>query len=125
MWYEEKRWRDRLLAEQAIMDDRFPQFVLQRGAKSCLGWEGILEPLSGVPFLVSLTYPKRYPYNMPALRVVDPPVQPRAPHVYADGSVCAHKKKWNPTTGTAASCVPLLSAWLVAYLHWLETGERF
>lgn len=123
-WYQQDRWKPRLVAEQAVMRDRFPQFVLRRD-QSTLYWEGFVDPVPGHRFLVRVSYPERYPYQEPVLRVQEPPIRPGAPHLYASGAPCIHRQPWNSQTGTAASMVPLLCAWLVAYLQWERTGETF
>lgn len=126
MWYEEQRWRARLVAEQELMRSRFPGFKLTRAGDGGLRWVGVIEPVSGYPFFVSLRYPPHYPYQEPKSFVEAPPLRAGAPHVYAnDLSLCVHKAAWDPMTGTAAGCVPLVSAWLVAYVNWLESGETF
>ena len=125
MWYQENRWRERLAAEQALMEYRFPQFVLRREASGGLAWEGIVEPVADYFFLVMIRYPTRYPYEEPHLRVIDPPLERNAPHVYPDGRVCVHRKNWNPERGTAASMVAVLSEWLSKYVRWLHTGQAF
>lgn len=125
MWYTDAKWRSRLLAEQEIMHSRFPQLRLHRTEHGALQWVGTLEPIEHVPFLVAVRYPDRYPYEPPRFFVEDPPLHERAPHRYQDGSMCIHKRHWDVMCGTAASCIPLISAWLVAYLHWLHTGEEF
>jgi ubiquitin-protein ligase len=76
-------------------------------------------------YLVSLSYPARYPYQEPKLRVEQPRLREGAPHTYADASLCVHRASWDPNRSTAVSEVPLIAAWLVAYENWLSTGERF
>jgi len=125
MWHQNKRWTSRLVAEQAVMRERFPHFALRRQPDGHLHWQGVLEPHPGVAFLVRLEYPGRYPYREPRLWVVAPSILPGTPHVYADGSVCVHRERWDPERGTVASMVPVLCAWLVLYVRWIETGERF
>jgi hypothetical protein len=127
MWYRQSRWKPRLVAEQAVMAQRFPRFVLRRRISGELFWDGFIEPQPNALFRVTLTYPSEYPYREPALHVVDPPLRHGTPHVYigASGWICVHRRQWNPATGTAASLVPLIAAWLVAYIHWLRTGESF
>ncbi len=108
------------------MKGRFPRFVLRRDADDALWWEGELEPIAGVFYRVAVRYPRGYPYSAPTLWLLDPPVEAGAPHLYQDGSLCVHRRgSWLPHTGTAASAVPLLSAWLLAYSVWRVTGERF
>src|SRR5688572_13325921 len=72
MWYREARWRNRLLAEHALMEERFPQFVLTQDQSELLVWRGILEPVEGAQFIISATMPRNYPYAAPQLRVEEP-----------------------------------------------------
>lgn len=125
MWYLEPRWRNRLLAEQALMVARFPLFRLIRSPGGDLSWVGLLRPTGATGYLVSLTYPTRYPYQEPKLRVEQPRLREDAPHTYADSSLCVHRSGWDPNRSTAVSEVPLIAAWLIAYENWLSTGERF
>ena len=125
MWYREPKWRNRLIAEAALMKERFPGFRLIRGQENSLRWVGILSPMPDSEFLVSLTYPADYPYREPKLRVERPGLVTGAPHVYNDGSLCIHRRGWDPSRGTAASEVPLIAAWLVAYQVWRRHGVSF
>ena len=125
MRYEETRWRSRLLAEQALMRERFPGFVLTRAATGTLVWRGVLHPVGDAAFEVSATTPTHYPYAAPELRVERPPLRTGTPHLYANGTLCVHKASWDPMRGTIASVIPLAAAWLVGYLHWANTGEGF
>lgn len=125
MWYRQDRWRNRLLAEQELMRSRFPNFSLLQTAGGELRWIGVLEPVPDREFVVSVRYPSTYPYAPPRFFVEEPPLRPGAPHVYSDNSLCVYKQQWNPMTGTAASCVPLVAAWLVGYLNWTENGQVF
>ncbi len=122
MWYETRQWKNRLVLEVAVMESRFPQFVLQRERDGTLRWEGIVSPQDDSVFWVSISYPQRYPYCEPVLRLVEPKLRPRTPHVYKGGSICVHPKAWDPSRGTAASEIPLLCDWLRYYLVWCATG---
>lgn len=107
------------------MADRFPDFRLIREANGDLVWVGRLSPTGGMGYVVTLTYPARYPYREPKLRVVHPQVRPGSPHTYSDSSLCVHRSTWDPHRSTAVSEVPLIAAWLVAYENWVRTGEGF
>lgn len=107
------------------MRERFPQFRLFEDPSRGLSWEGFLEPAAGRVFRVLVACPPTYPYQAPVLRVIEPLLRRGAPHLYVDGSLCVHRQRWDPMTGTAASCVPLVAAWLVGYFGWLELGEPF
>ena len=104
---------------------RFPRFRLIRSPGGDLSWVGLLRPTGAMGYVVSLTYPARYPYKEPVLRIVHPQLSTGAPHTYSDSSLCVHRSSWDPNRSTAVSEVPLIAAWLVAYENWLRTGERF
>ncbi len=125
MWYREAKWHNRLLAEQSLMHERFPQFVLTQSPSDLLVWRGVLVPVEGAPFEISVTMPARYPYGAPELRAERPRIRPGAPHLYANGTLCVHRLSWDPMRGTVVSVIPLAAAWLVGYLNWLRTGEQF
>lgn len=125
MWYQEPKWRSRLIAEAALMHERFRGFRLVRTQDGSLRWIGVLNPTPDSEFVVSLTYPADYPYREPKLRVERPALQGGAPHVYNDGSLCIHRRSWDPSRGTAVSEVPLIAAWLVAYQAWWRHGVPF
>ena len=126
MWYLQPKWRNRLLVETELMRERFPLFAPIRTTNDALVWRGILRPTrTGKGYVVAVELPANYPYAAPILRVEQPALQPGSPHRYANGSLCIHRQSWEPTRGTIASVVPLAAAWLVAYEHWLRTGEDF
>jgi ubiquitin-protein ligase len=126
VWYQEPKWRNRLVVEVALMRERFPQFVLTRDESGLLVWRGTLQPVRGISaFGISVTVPVRYPYQAPVLRVERPKLRPGAPHLYLNGSLCIYRQSWDPMRGTVASVVPLAAAWLTAYEHWRQSGESF
>lgn len=127
MLYQDAKWCGRMLAEQEIMHSRFPSFRLIESSTGELRWRGVLEPVAGYTFVVSVRLPPHYPYREPQCHIEEPRIQAGAPHVYAssDGHICVHRRTWDPMTGTAASCIPLIAAWLTAYACWLETREEF
>lgn len=126
MWSEQKRWSARLRQETEVMNSRFPQFVLKRTPGSRrLYWEGVVEPIEGIFYRVALKYPDDFPFSAPTLWVVEPKLQPGAPHIYSeDGEICVYKNNWRQT-GSAASTVPLACAWLALYSQWRATGVAF
>lgn len=127
MWYRDDRWKTRLLLEQELMAQRFPAFALLRTDDGQLHWVGILTPRPEYSFLIAASYPEKYPYGEPELRLLDPELAPGAPHVYAEtGTLCVHPSRgWDPNRGTVAASLALASAWLFLYVQWLETEERF
>lgn len=123
-WYENPRWRERLAIEQKVMRSRFPQLVLRRSRRGNLYWDGIVLPVPSYSFRIRVSYPPKYPYDEPRVFVVDPELRDNAPHVYPEGHICVHPQ-WDPHRGLAASSVALAAGWLLLYVHWLKTGERF
>lgn len=125
MWYLQHRWRSRLVAEAAVMGDRFPGFRLRVDGSASLFWVGVLTPLSDTEFVVAVVYPADYPYRAPSLWILEPDLTSGVPHMYPDGSICIHANNWDPERGTAVSCVTLIAGWLVAYVNWQRTGEAY
>ena len=54
MWYRQPKWRNRLIAEAALMKERFPSFRLTQGQDGALRWIGPLNPTPDSEFVVSL-----------------------------------------------------------------------
>ena len=126
LWYESPTWKSRLALEDAVMAERFPHFALRKDTDGRLFWAGVVQPVRGEYFAITLTYPHTYPYSEPELRVLQPTIRPGTGHLYGDGRLCIHRKgSWNPQRGTAAISVGLACAWLASYVHWDRTGEGF
>lgn len=125
MWHTEARWRSRLLVEQELMRARFPHFVLMLGRSRELFWNGTVEPVVGARFVLRVVYPATYPYASPTLHVDALPFHLGVPHLYADHSLCVHRRQWDPTRGTAAGMVPLACVWLFLFQRWRDHGEAF
>jgi ubiquitin-protein ligase len=121
-WYK-RHWK-RLKAEEIIMTERFPQFVL-KGNRKQLFWEGILMTNFETHYKVKIVYPINYPYQRPAFRVEWPRIIKGAPHIYADGSLCVYPDHWNYKRCTAPAGVPLVSSWLAMYEIWLRTRKKW
>jgi len=121
------KWHDRhsqrLRAEQIIMSERFPQFVLKKDLLGRLFWEGILITNFGTHYRVRIIYPDNYPYQRPSFRIVHPKVKKDCPHVFLDGSLCVYPDHWDHKRCTAPAGVPLVASWLAMYEIWLRTGR--
>jgi ubiquitin-protein ligase len=114
------------LAEYALMTERFPQFLLTKDPSARLVWRGAIIPLEGGPiFIVRVVVPSDYPYSPPRLFVEQPRIRGSSPHLHPDGSLCVYKTAWDAARSTVASVIPLVSAWLVMYLAWMQTGETW
>ena len=121
-WYQ--RFPQRIKAEQIIVSQRFPQFVLKE-QKGILYWEGILITNFSTAYQVQIIYPDAYPYERPKFKVVKPEIRRDSPHRFIDGSLCVYPKKWEHRRCTAPAGVPLVAAWLALYEVWLRTGQRW
>ena len=119
-WYQ-RHWI-RLKAEEIIMSERFPQFVL-KASKAELFWEGILTTNLKQAYLVNIGYPHNYPYERPIFRIIQPRIRNRTPHLYQNGSLCVYPERWDHKRCTAPAGVPLVAAWLAMYEIWLKTGK--
>jgi ubiquitin-protein ligase len=119
-WFD--RHSARLKAEQIIMNDRFPQFVLKK-ERTRLYWEGILVTNFGTQYRVKVVYPNNYPYQRPSFRVMQPALRHSSPHRFADGSLCVYPDHWEHKRCTAPAGVPLVAGWLAMYEIWLRTGK--
>lgn len=124
-WYE--RRPDRLAKEEQMMKNRFPQFSLKRHDGQ-LFWEGTLKSNSYKRYRAIIFYPNDFPYDAPKPYIVDPDLtekDPPPPHMYKDGRLCVfeHRDGTWQSNSTAATMVGLVSPWIHAYEHWLETGN--
>ncbi len=122
-WYE--RYPLRLAAEKAIMEERFPQFVLKLDGGGCLLWDGLLCTNFGTLYRINIFYPVGYPYDRPKLKIVHPALRPDAPHRFTDNSLCVYPKDWSHKKCTAPAAVPLVAGWLALYEVFLKTGRRW
>jgi len=120
-WYE--RYPLRIAAEQIIMAENYPQFVLKSDDNKRLFWDGMLQTNFDTLYRVNINYPMSYPWQKPKLEIVQPQIDPFAPHRFADGSLCVYPKGWNHKQATAPAAVPLIAAWLALYEIFLRTGE--
>jgi len=121
-WY--KRHFARLKAEQIIMAERFPQFVLKK-ANRTLYWEGILLTNFGTYYRIEIVYPDNYPYQRPRFRVTEPRIRSDSPHRFVNGNLCVYPDHWSHKRCTAPAGVPLVASWLAMYEIWLRTGKRW
>jgi len=122
-WYA--RYPLRISAEKIIMQENYPQFVLKADEEKQLYWDGLLQTNFGTLYRVNINYPQAYPWQKPKLEIVQPQVQPNAPHRFSDGSLCVYPDNWNYKQATAPAAVPLIAAWLALYEIFLRTGQRW
>lgn len=101
----------------------FPQFKYNRKRKE---WTGSLQPRPSSPrYRVLIRYRGA---RSPRVKVLDPPIDKRAPHQYKGGYLCLFlpvDHSWNEKSIIAETIVPWTAEWLYYYEYWLETGEWF
>jgi hypothetical protein len=103
----------------------FHQFQYYRSAKgpTLKGW---LQPTDESPkYTILLRYRIG---NYPSVRVVNPRIDPNAPHRYSDGSLCLYYPKdesWKSDMFLAKTVIPWTAEWLRFYEIWLMTGEWY
>jgi len=106
---------------------RFPQFELQL-RDGVLSWEGsLVSALDGNRYRVKLSYPDSFPDESPQVMIVEPALDPCAPHLLFPGRPCLFR--WSgPGCGyerartTAATLVAWTALWIHAYETWRKTG---
>lgn len=99
----------------------FPQF--KYGGKQ---WIGSLQPSPSSPeYRIVIEYRGA---RSPRVKVLDPPIDKRAPHQYKGGYLCLflfEDGSWNEDSIIAKTIVPWAAEWLYYYEYWLEMGEWF
>jgi hypothetical protein len=135
-WFS-SRWYDadpaRLVLEQRIMKERFPQFDLRRDGDTLM-WVGALETNRyNRRYELVICYPDAFPNEPPQVFPVNPAItvwkdekHAMLKHQYNDGSLCLfnpNDRTYDSKTTTAATLVAITAYWLFAYEHYLETGK--
>lgn len=103
---------------------RFPTFTCRLNRGHSATWKGRIQPRETSPaYEVAI----KYQIGMvPRVRVCWPPLHPRAPHVYGDGTLCLYwpeEWRWDRSTLIAETILPWTALWLYYYELWLDTGE--
>lgn len=121
----------RLVLEQRVMKERFPQFELRRDGNQ-LVWFGTLESNSNQPYEMALYYPDNFPAEPPKIFPITPALtvwkdeqNHVLKHQFNDGSLCLfhpRDRTWQSNT-TAATLLAITSLWLFAYESYVETGQ--
>ena len=103
----------------------FPGF--RRLGKAGTGrWIGDLQPASA-----ARTYTVRLDYNahtLPQVWVITPALEPGAPHVFREGSLCLYwgkRREWTPAMRLVDTIIPWTAEWLLYYEWWLDTGTWY
>ena len=109
--------------QAAAVRSRYPSFAVSRTA-SGLVFRGPLRAWGGGDaYDVEVAV---YDWGGPDVRVLDPALSPRAPHVYdEDGLLCLYHpdcRPWKPSDLAATTVLPWAELWLYFYEEWLDTG---
>lgn len=104
---------------------QFPSFRLKRTAGG-LCWHGELRPQEDSPlYRVRIIWSES---RSPRVSVEAPALAPKAPHRYADGSLCLYyprDESWTRHKHLADTIVPWAAEWLLFYEIWLVTKRWF
>jgi len=107
------------------MRSSFPQFQYYRSSKG-FTWKGWLQPTDKSPkYSVLLRYKIG---KHPSVWVLEPPIEPNAPHRYSDESLCLYfpdDQSWKSDMFIAKRVIPWTAEWLRFYEIWLITGEWY
>jgi hypothetical protein len=122
------RWR--LAAESEAMK-RFPGFSLRLPEGAALTWAGILRSSFNrrKRYLVTVTYPNRFPHEAPVVTIEKPALDENAPHLLGGKRPCLYRAVYGPRNGydpartTAATLVAWTALWIHAYETWKATGS--
>ncbi len=105
------------------MRSTWPKFARRGDAKRSV-WHGTLQPTDVSPrYQVSIEYEL---WCSPKVRVVDPPLVEKPPHVYPGGILCLYHPddwEWDGQQIIAHTIVPWTAGWLFFYELWLDTEE--
>lgn len=105
------------------MRSKWPGFRRSGDAKTST-WHGKLQPhelSSAYDVSVQYTIPKP-----PKVRVLSPLIDPKAPHLFSDKSLCLYwpeEWSWHAHRLLADAVLPWSALWLYFYEIWLATGE--
>jgi hypothetical protein len=64
--------------------------------------------------------------KVPIVKIVNPPLASKAPHLYRDGYLCLYWPKvwmWQQDDLVAETIIPWAASWLYYYELWLDTGN--
>lgn len=112
------------MARQALhMNLRWPQFARTGGAESST-WRGELRPTEeSRSYQVAISHSLG---GIPKVRVLQSQIDPLAPHLYSDGTLCLYwprEWRWHDHRLLAETIVPWTANWLYFYELWQITGE--
>lgn len=122
-WWQYPPLYRRLQHEVVTMRLKFPQFRLVENQRMTeqFSWVGWVKPKRR-QYMIEIAYPANYPEAEPKIYVHRPALPPGTPHVYSDGSLCAHISQWIPNRSTAIQMVSIAALYLHDYEEWQRTG---
>ena len=107
----------------AGMRAAFPRFQHRLGRDREVTWVGTLQPSPSSPaYTVRIVYRRR---GVPKVKVLNPPLEPQAPHRYRDGTLCLYWPKewrWTDDQSIALTIVLWSALWLQYYEIWRLLG---
>ena len=105
------------------MRTAFPNFQHRLGRDRMVTWYGTLQPsLSSPAYTVRIVYRKR---GHPEVWVLKPILDPNAPHLYPDGTLCLYwprEWRWTDDESLALTIVGWAALWLQHYEIWQSIG---
>lgn len=125
-WHE--KWPARLEKEIHTMGVRYPSLRLDKTLGGELAWTGEITTAKR-SYSIEIVYPRDFPISSP--RVYPLSGEPdelttglhRAPHTFADGSLCLAFPQFDSATVTAADVASGAVTWLKAFECYIETGN--
>jgi len=109
--------------QDAHIRHRFSDFSVRR-YKGEIVWGGGLQPnLTSPIYQIEIRYRLR---EVPKVRVIAPPLAPKAPHLYSNGTLCLYWPKewrWRQDQLIADTIIPWAATWLYYYELWLDTDK--
>lgn len=109
----------RLLLEQAVVKQEFPQFKLEQFSDGSLAWTGRLKTVFGNTYRVRIAYSKNYPFNEPEIYILDPPI--KSPQIIQGKKgrkkLCRQTRNglWSPDKATPVVTIRQAVEWIHRY----------
>ena len=127
-WYERRGGMQRLMVERNLLDGEYPGFTLDvcdDGTVFGLGFIGPNRDI-GARYEVLIQLPHNYGTGaIPRVTILEPEMDERAPHRFNDGSLCLeHEDAFSPRS-TVVTLLGWVTAWLILYEGWKETGQHW
>lgn len=112
----------RLKTENALINKRFPQFILKRLSDGTYGFIGTLKTTKGTHYKLLVQIPSNYPNTNPNVYIVSPKVNCKV-HMFPDSRLCLNiDEDWSPDK-TVVTCIGWAAHWLHNYEVYNVTGK--